>query len=184
MTARFRCRRKARMNEASRPGVSWPGASTAAAWPPACPPGGSPRTRPTGRTGTSAACSSNSTSATWWRCPSPSRSSPWPASGASTSSPRKWAIRVVGQQTRQLFAEQFGVRRQLRLGRGGLARDGNRLAGLAAAPLQRAAQNESTGDGGGQQRSGPEHDPQVQRPAGPGRRRRRCGGVGGGGWSL
>ncbi|WP_209440693.1 hypothetical protein [Streptomyces mutabilis] len=42
---------------------------------------------------------------------------------------------------RQLFAEQFGGRRQLRLGRGGLACDGNRLAGFAA-PLQRAAQGE------------------------------------------
>ncbi|WP_367657962.1 transposase [Streptomyces sp. TG1A-8] len=38
----------------------------------------------------SAACSSRRASATWWRCPSPSRSSPWPASGASTISSMKY----------------------------------------------------------------------------------------------
>ncbi|GGQ32957.1 hypothetical protein GCM10010249_59390 [Streptomyces roseolilacinus] len=52
-------RRRSPMNATSRPRESWPGTSPAAAWPLACPPSGSPRTRPTGRTGTSAACSNS-----------------------------------------------------------------------------------------------------------------------------
>lgn len=87
----------------------WPGTSSAAASPRACPPLGSPRTRPTGRTGTSADYSNSSASVTSWRYPSHSRSSPWPGSGASISSskmpqrmPGRSCPAVTGQRARGL----------------------------------------------------------------------------------